>query len=117
MADVPVDPRLARAINVAAGGVSLASIIEMEKLCGRTLNLMIALVLAVSYSNAVGIMQAVVAQGKLGFMVGWWPLHAAALAAITLLFVWRNNTNSAWHPARLLSVVRRMLFIRKAEAA
>lgn len=33
------DPRLARAINVAAGGVSLASIIEMEKLCGRTLNL------------------------------------------------------------------------------
>jgi lipopolysaccharide export system permease protein len=84
---------------------------------GRTLNLMIALVLAVSYSNAVGIMQAVVAQGKLGFMVGWWPLHAAALAAIAVLFVWRNNTNSAWHPARLLAVVRRMLFIRKAEVA
>ena len=84
---------------------------------GRTLNLMIALVLAVSYSNAVGIMQAVVAQGKLGFMVGWWPLHAAALAAIALLFVWRNNTNSAWHPARLLAIVRRALLVRKTEAA
>ncbi len=84
---------------------------------GRTLNLMIALVLAVSYSNAVGIMQAVVAQGKLGFMVAWWPLHAAALAAIALLFVWRNNTNSAWHPARLLAIVRRTLLVRKPEAA
>ncbi len=84
---------------------------------GRTLNLMIALVLAVSYSNAVGIMQAVVAQGKVGFMVGWWPLHAAALAAIALLFVWRNNTNSAWHPARLLAMLRRVLLVRKAEGA
>ncbi len=84
---------------------------------GRTLNLMIALVLAVSYSNAVGIMQAVVAQGKVGFMVGWWPLHAVALAAIGLLFVWRNNTNSAWHPARLLAIVRRALLVRKAEGA
>ncbi len=84
---------------------------------GRTLNLMIALVLAVSYSNAVGIMQAVVAQGKVGFMVGWWPLHAAALAAIALLFVWRNNTNSAWHPARLLAILRRVLLVRKAEVA
>lgn len=84
---------------------------------GRTLNLMIALVLAVSYSNAVGIMQAVVAQGKLGFMVGWWPLHAAALAAIALLFVWRNNTNSQWHPARLLGILRRALLVRKAEGA
>ncbi len=84
---------------------------------GRTLNLMIALVLAVSYSNAVGIMQAVVAQGKLGFMVGWWPLHAAALCAIALLFVWRNNTNSPWHPARVLGVLRRGLLVPKAEAA
>ncbi len=84
---------------------------------GRTLNLMIALVLAVSYSNAVGIMQAVVAQGKVGFMVGWWPLHAAALAAIGLLFIWRNNTNSAWHPARLLAILRRILLVRKAEGA
>ncbi|MEO0317804.1 MAG: export transporter permease LptF [Pseudomonadota bacterium] len=84
---------------------------------GRTLNLMIALVLSVSYSNAVGIMQSVVGQGKLGFSQGWWPLHAAALAAIMLLFVWRNNTNSAWHPARLLAILRRTLLVRKQEVA
>lgn len=34
------DPRLARAINLASGGVSLASILELEKLCGRNLNLL-----------------------------------------------------------------------------
>ena len=84
---------------------------------GRTLNLMIALVLSVAYSNAVGIMQAVVGQGKLSFSAGWWPLHAAALVAIMLLFVWRNNTNSAWHPARLLAILRRTLLPRKKEAA
>jgi hypothetical protein len=33
------DPRLARAVNLAAGGASLASIIELEKLCGRNLDL------------------------------------------------------------------------------
>jgi hypothetical protein len=33
------DPRLARAINLAAGGASLASIIELEKICGRNLDL------------------------------------------------------------------------------
>ncbi len=84
---------------------------------GRTLNLMIALVLSVSYSNAVGIMQAVVGQGKLSFTAGWWPLHAVALVGIMLLFVWRNNTNSAWHPARLLAILRRALLVRKQEAA
>ncbi len=84
---------------------------------GRTLNLMIALVLAVSYSNAVGIMQSLVNQGKLGFMVAWWPLHAAALAAIAVLFVWRNNTNSRWHPARLLGMLRRLLLVRQEKSA
>jgi len=33
------DPRLARAVNLAAGGASLASIIELEKICGRNLDL------------------------------------------------------------------------------
>jgi hypothetical protein len=32
-------PLLARALNLAAGGVSLASILELEKLCGRNFDL------------------------------------------------------------------------------
>ncbi len=79
---------------------------------GRTLNLMIALVLAIAYSNAVGIMQATVAQGRVTFSEGWWPLHLVALTGITLLFIWRNNTNNRWHPATLLAILRRIVFLR-----
>ena len=81
---------------------------------GRTLNLMIALVLAVSYSNAVGIVQAAVGQGRLAFGMAWWPLHLAALIIIGVLFFWRNNTNSPWHPMALLIGVRRIFAARKA---
>ncbi len=77
---------------------------------GRTLNLMIALLLAVSYSNALGILQAAVAQGKLPWSWAWWPLHLAGLIVIALLFAWRNNTNSRWHPVILLVLFRKMLF-------
>ena len=83
---------------------------------GRTLNLMIALVLAVSYSNSVGILQASVGQGRIGFGMAWWPLHLFALIFIVVLFYWRNNTNSPWHPAAVLMVVRRLLFRHKAAA-
>ena len=83
---------------------------------GRTLNLMIALMLAVSYSNAVGILQAAVGQGKLSWALAWWPLHAVAMVMIILLFVWRNNTNSRWHPMAAIVLVRRLLHARKAVA-
>lgn len=81
---------------------------------GRTLNLMIALVLSISYSNSVGILQAAVGQGKLSFAMGLWPLHLLALIFITMLFFWRNNTNSRWHPMTVLIAVRRLLATRKA---
>lgn len=81
---------------------------------GRTLNLMIALMLAVTYSNAVGILQAAVGQGKLTWAFAWWPLHAFAMVMIILLFIWRNNTNSRWHPMAVIVLVRRLLHARKA---
>jgi lipopolysaccharide export system permease protein len=76
---------------------------------GRTLNLMIALVLAISYLNSVGIVQAAVGQGKISFGAAWWPLHLAAFFFIMLLFFWRNNTNSRWHPMALLILARRLI--------
>lgn len=83
---------------------------------GRTLNLMIALLLAVSYSNAIGILQAAVAQGKLPWALAWWPLHLLALLLIVLLFAWRNNTNSRWHPMAVIGLAKRALRARKAVA-
>ncbi len=80
---------------------------------GRTLNLMIALVLAVSYLNSVGIVQAAVGQGRLSFNSAWWPLHLSALLVISVLFFWRNNTNSRWHPMTLLILGRQLLALRR----
>ncbi|CAM8641359.1 COG0795 Predicted permeases [Oxalobacteraceae bacterium] len=79
---------------------------------GRTLNLMIALLLAVTYFNVTSIMQAMVAQGKASFGMSWWPLHLAAGALIILLFFWRNNPNMRWHPSAWLTLVRRMILPR-----
>jgi lipopolysaccharide export system permease protein len=76
---------------------------------GRTLNLMIALLLAITYFNANSIMQAMIAQGKASFAMSWWPLHLAALVLIVLLFVWRNNTNLRWHPSVWLALVRKLV--------
>ena len=83
---------------------------------GRTLNLMIALLLAVTYFNATNIMQAMVAQGKTSFATSWWPLHAAAGTLIVLLFFWRNNPNMRWHPSAWLTLVRRMILPRAGGA-
>ena len=79
---------------------------------GRTLNLMIAFLLAVTYFNATSIMQAMVAQGKTSFGMSWWPLHLVAFMLITLSFFWRNNTNMRWHPSVWLSVMRRAVLPR-----
>jgi lipopolysaccharide export system permease protein len=84
---------------------------------GRTTNLMIALLLAVSYSNAVGIVQSFVAQAKWTWAWSWWPLHLIGLIFIALLFAWRNNTNSRWHPVILLSMFKRLLFSSKLAAS
>ena len=83
---------------------------------GRTLNLMIALLLAVTYFNANSIMQAMVAQGKNSFAMSWWPLHLAAFILITLLFFWRNNTNLRWHPSVWLMMVRGFVLPRSGAA-
>ena len=84
---------------------------------GRALNLMIALLLAVTYNNMAGILQASVSSGRLPFGFAWWPLHLLAAVLIALLFFWRNNTNSRWHPARLLARIRPALMLRRKEAA
>lgn len=80
---------------------------------GRTLNLMIALLLAVTYNNMTGILQANVSSGRLAFGTAWWPLHLLAAVLIALLFFWRNNTNSHWHPARLLARLRPAALLRR----
>ena len=65
---------------------------------GRSLNLIIALLLFVFYSNMVSLLQTSVAQSRMSLGAAWWPVHVMALLMILLLFSWRLKMNSAWHP-------------------
>ncbi|MFM8247396.1 MAG: LPS export ABC transporter permease LptF [Burkholderiaceae bacterium] len=82
---------------------------------GRGLNLSIALLLAITYSNMVGILQGSVAGGRTSFSMSFLALHLTVLMVSLLLLYWRDNTNSHWHPARLIGRVRsRALAVRGA---
>jgi lipopolysaccharide export system permease protein len=81
---------------------------------GRSLNLMIAILLAISYHNIVAIIQSYIATGKLAFASGWWVMHLIMLVLTVMLFVLRENTNSQWHPVRLMSGFRRLLIVRNS---
>jgi len=45
-----------------------------------------ALLIYITYSNLLSVSQAQVAQGKLAFAAGWWPMHALMLVVAVLMF-------------------------------
>jgi lipopolysaccharide export system permease protein len=53
---------------------------------GRSINMVLALLTYVVYSNLLSVSQAWVAQGKFSLASAWWPLHLAMLALLPLLF-------------------------------
>lgn len=74
---------------------------------GRSINLVIALLLFITYSNLLSFFQATVAQGRFSFALAWWPVHLMTATAIVLLFWWRLKVNSRFHPLALLAAWRR----------
>jgi lipopolysaccharide export system permease protein len=81
---------------------------------GRSANLMIALLLAVIYSNMVSVFQAAVVQGRMQLSVAWWPIHLVAALVIALLFSWRLTVNSRYHPAAAWGAFKRDWRMKKA---
>ena len=84
---------------------------------GRSANLGIAFLLVVTYLNVVNISQAMVTQGRLPFMLSWWPVHLAVLLIISFLFSWRLKVNSRAHPLALWSALKRLCLKKKRAAA
>ena len=80
---------------------------------GRSLGLLVALLLFVVYSNTVSVFQASVAQGRMSFMLAWWPVHAMVALLIVGMFALRLNINSRYHPAVIWSAVRRALIFKR----
>ncbi len=58
---------------------------------GRSVNLIVALLIYVIYSNLISLSQAWVAQERIGFGVGVWVVHAG-LAVVVAVMYWRRLT-------------------------
>ena len=56
---------------------------------GRTINLVMAVLIYLGYTNLLSLSQAYVAQERLPLAIGVWLLHALALLVIVLLYVRR----------------------------
>lgn len=74
---------------------------------GRSANFLLALFLCVFYYNMVLVSQAWVKQSQLPLSLSWWPVHVFFLLLITLLFAWRLNVNSRYHPRQLWAQLAR----------
>ena len=66
---------------------------------GRSMNLILALLIYVTYSNLVSIAQAMVAQGRVSFAVGLGAVHAVMVLLLLVLF-WRRIAVYAWFRMR-----------------
>jgi lipopolysaccharide export system permease protein len=60
----------------------------------RSINLLFALFTYMVYANVLSIVQAWVAQGRIGFDVGWWVVHVAMLVVLAGLFYRRIRVGS-----------------------
>jgi lipopolysaccharide export system permease protein len=63
---------------------------------GRSVNLVLAFLIYLVYSNCISITQAWVAQGKVGFHSAWWLVHVAMVLLLFLLFCRRLAVNSVF---------------------
>lgn len=80
---------------------------------GRSIGLLVALLLFVLYSNTVSVFQASVTQNRMSLMLAWWPVHLVVALLVVGMFFLRLKVNSHYHPAVVWSRVRRALFLKR----
>ncbi len=81
---------------------------------GRSANLIIALLLFITYSNMISFFQASVVQGRWSFNMAWWPMHLMAFSLMVLMFWWRLNVNSRYHPSVIWSAIKHARLFQRA---
>jgi lipopolysaccharide export system permease protein len=74
---------------------------------GSAANLIIALLIFITYMNLVNLVQASVARGKVDFAMAWWPLHLLVGLWVMAMFAWRLNVNHRYHPKVLWAGFKR----------
>jgi len=80
---------------------------------GRSIGLLVALLLFVVYSNTISVFQAAVVQNRMSLLVGWWPVHILVLLLVVALFAWRLTVNSRYHPQVMWACVRRSMTLKR----
>ena len=81
---------------------------------GSSANLILAMLIFITYSNLVKLTEASVKQGNASFGAAWWPLHLLVLLGVLALFAWRLNVNHRYHPLVLLNAFKRRQTLREA---
>lgn len=89
------------AMTLALIAIPLA---HMNPRSGRYTSLIYAVLIYLTYSNLVGLLQAWVAQSKIAFLHAWWPVHLTVLIAAALLLALRQNRFSLTY--RLRTILR-----------
>ena len=92
------------AINLMLLGIPLA---YQNPRRGRTINLVMAVLIFLTYSNLLNVVQSWVEQGKMSFVVGLLGLHAIVTALVVVVF---------WLRVRNRPLISRALFKRTAGA-
>jgi lipopolysaccharide export system permease protein len=90
--------RLALPIAVLLMGLFAIPLAFVNPRSGRSWNLIFAVLVYVFYNNLLSIFQAWTAQQKIPGWLGLWPVHAAMLAIVVLLF-YRQLYGFRWLPA------------------
>jgi lipopolysaccharide export system permease protein len=83
---------------------------------GSSANLILALLIFITYSNLVKLTEASVKQGKADFGTAWWPLHLLVALCVLALFAWRLNVNHRYHPLVLWNALKHGRSARRAIA-
>jgi lipopolysaccharide export system permease protein len=83
---------------------------------GSSANLILAMLIFITYINFVKLTEASVKQGKVAFGAAWWPLHLFVALCVLVLFAWRLNVNHRYHPLVLLNAVKHRRAPREAIA-
>ncbi|MCL4747450.1 MAG: LPS export ABC transporter permease LptF [Burkholderiaceae bacterium] len=81
--------RIGLPISAAALALLAIPLSSINPRVGRSINLIVALLIYVTYSNLLSLTQAWVAQERLPFSLGVWLIHAVLLAGVAALF-WRR---------------------------
>lgn len=67
---------------------------------GRSMNIVLAILVYMVYSNLLSIMQASIAQSRIDFFIGMWGVHAAMVLLLLGMFYRRLSVFSVWRLLR-----------------